>query len=109
MCIRDRSGRSRGRLLRAAAPGSERLRAFVRPDDAGRRRRHARCRVGGAVMSNFPWLTTIGLIPLVGALVVGFLPASLADRSRQIALGFSVVALLFTIAAALQFTCLLYP
>jgi NADH-quinone oxidoreductase subunit M len=55
-------------------------------------------------MSSFPWLTTIGLIPLVGALVVGFLPASLADRAKQIALGFSVVALLFTIAAALQFT-----
>jgi NADH-quinone oxidoreductase subunit M len=54
-------------------------------------------------MSNFPWLTTIGLIPLVGALVVALLPASLADRARQIALGFSVVALLFTIAAALQF------
>jgi len=55
-------------------------------------------------MSNFPWLTTIGLIPLVGALVVAFLPASLADRAKQIALGFSVVALLFTVAAALQFT-----
>jgi NADH-quinone oxidoreductase subunit M len=54
-------------------------------------------------MSNFPWLTTIGLIPLVGGLVVAFLPASLADRARQIALGFSVVALLFTVAAALQF------
>jgi len=54
-------------------------------------------------MSSFPWLTTIGLIPLVGALVVAFLPASLADRARQIALGFSLVALLFTVAAALQF------
>jgi len=55
-------------------------------------------------MSDFPWLTTIGLIPLVGALVVAFLPASLADRAKQIALGFSVVALLFTVAAALQFS-----
>ena len=54
-------------------------------------------------MSSFPWLTTIGLIPLVGALVVAFLPASLADRAKQVALGFSVVALLFTIAAALEF------
>ena len=54
-------------------------------------------------MSNFPWLTTIGLIPLVGALVVALLPASLASRARQLALGFSVVTLLFTIAAALQF------
>ncbi|MDQ1536543.1 MAG: NADH-quinone oxidoreductase subunit [Actinomycetota bacterium] len=54
-------------------------------------------------MSNFPWLTTIGLIPLVGALVVAFLPESLAAKAKHIALGFSVVALLFTIAAALQF------
>jgi NADH-quinone oxidoreductase subunit M len=54
-------------------------------------------------MSTFPWLTTIGLIPLVGALVVAFLPASLADKARHVALGFSVVALLFTVAAALQF------
>ena len=54
-------------------------------------------------MSSFPWLTTIGLIPLVGALVVAFLPASLADRAKHIALGFSIVALLFTVAAALQF------
>ena len=54
-------------------------------------------------MSSFPWLTTIGLTPLVGALVVAFLPASLADRAKQLALGFSVVTLLFTIAAALQF------
>jgi NADH-quinone oxidoreductase subunit M len=54
-------------------------------------------------MSNFPWLTTIGLIPLVGALVVAFLPASLAEKAKHIALGFSLVALLFTVAAALQF------
>ncbi len=54
-------------------------------------------------MSSFPWLTTIGLIPLVGALVVASLPASLAARARQIALGFSIVALLFTVAAALRF------
>jgi NADH-quinone oxidoreductase subunit M len=54
-------------------------------------------------MSSFPWLTTIGLIPLVGALVVALLPSSVADRAKHIALGFSVVTLLFTIAAALQF------
>jgi len=54
-------------------------------------------------MSSFPWLTTIGLIPLVGALVVAFLPASVADKARHLAVGFSVVTLLFTIAAALQF------
>jgi NADH-quinone oxidoreductase subunit M len=54
-------------------------------------------------MSSFPWLTTIGLIPLVGALVVALLPSSVADKAKHLALGFSVVTLLFTIAAALQF------
>jgi len=54
-------------------------------------------------MSNFQWLTTIGLVPLVGALVVAFLPASWAGRVRQIALGFSLVALFVAVAAALQF------
>jgi len=54
-------------------------------------------------MSSFPWLTTIGLIPLVGALVVALLPASVADKAKQIALGFTVVTLLFTVAAAMQF------
>ncbi|MDQ1483377.1 MAG: NADH-quinone oxidoreductase subunit, partial [Actinomycetota bacterium] len=37
------------------------------------------------------------------ALVVALLPASLAERARHIAVGFSVVALLVTVAAALQF------
>ena len=32
-------------------------------------------------MSSFPWLTTIGLIPLVGALVVAFLPASVEAQT----------------------------
>ena len=54
-------------------------------------------------MSSFPWLTTIGLVPLVGALVVALLPASVADKAKHLALGFSLVTLLFTVAAALQF------
>jgi NADH-quinone oxidoreductase subunit M len=54
-------------------------------------------------MSNFPWLTTIGLMPLAGAFVVAFLPANRAGRARHVAFGFSVVALLFTIGAALSF------
>ncbi|HET7476955.1 MAG TPA: NADH-quinone oxidoreductase subunit M [Dermatophilaceae bacterium] len=54
-------------------------------------------------MSSFPWLTTLGLLPLVGAVVVALLPASVADRAKHTALGFSLVTLLFTMAAALQF------
>ena len=54
-------------------------------------------------MTSFPWLTTIGLLPLLGAVVVALLPASVADKARHTALGCSVVTLLLTVAAALQF------
>ena len=54
-------------------------------------------------MNDFPWLTVIGVIPLVGAAVVAGLPAGLADRAKHVALGFSLVTLVFGIAAALQF------
>jgi NADH-quinone oxidoreductase subunit M len=54
-------------------------------------------------MTNFPWLTVIGVIPLVGAAVVAGLPAGLTDRAKHVALGFSLVTLVFGIAAALQF------
>ena len=55
-------------------------------------------------MTNFPWLTVIGLIPLIGAAVVAALPAGVADRAKHIALGTSVLTLVLGIAAALQFT-----
>ncbi|WP_457254018.1 NADH-quinone oxidoreductase subunit M [Pedococcus sp. P5_B7] len=54
-------------------------------------------------MTNFPWLTVIGVIPLIGAAVVAGLPAGLTDRAKHVALGFSLVTLVFGIAAALQF------
>ena len=52
-------------------------------------------------MSNLPWLTILGLIPLVGALVVAFLPS--AETAKRAALGVSLVTLLVGIAAASQF------
>ncbi|MGA8977646.1 MAG: NADH-quinone oxidoreductase subunit M [Pedococcus sp.] len=55
-------------------------------------------------MTNLPWLTMIGLIPLIGAAVVAALPAGVADRAKHIALGFTLVTLVMGIAAALQFT-----
>jgi NADH-quinone oxidoreductase subunit M len=55
-------------------------------------------------MSNFPWLTVIGLIPLLGAAVVAALPAGVTDRAKHIALGTSLVTLVMGIAAALQFS-----
>ncbi|SDP72216.1 NADH dehydrogenase subunit M [Pedococcus dokdonensis] len=54
-------------------------------------------------MNDFPWLTVIGVIPLVGAGVVAALPAGLTDRAKHVALGFSLVTLVLGIAAALQF------
>ena len=54
-------------------------------------------------MSNLPWLTIIGLVPLIGAAVVAALPSGLADSAKKIALGVSGLTLLLTIAAALQF------
>ena len=51
---------------------------------------------------SFPWLTAIGVVPLVGALLVAFLPGP-AVRAKQIALGASVVTLVVAVLAALQF------
>ena len=54
-------------------------------------------------MTDFPWLTTLGLVPLVGALVVAALPSARELLAKQVALGFSLVVLAGTIALALQF------
>ena len=53
-------------------------------------------------MSTVPWLTILGLIPLVGALVVAFVPGS-AENAKRMAIGFSVVTLVVGIIAATQF------
>ena len=55
-------------------------------------------------MSTFPWLTTLGLIPLVGALVVMFLPKGADRLAKQVALVFSLAVLAITVAMALQFS-----
>ncbi len=39
--------------------------------------------------TGLPWLTILGLIPLVGALLVAFLPGS-AETAKRMALGFSL-------------------
>jgi NADH-quinone oxidoreductase subunit M len=50
-----------------------------------------------------PWLTTIGLLPLVGAAAVWLLPAASAARARVIALATSTVTLAVVLVMALQF------
>jgi len=54
-------------------------------------------------VSAFPWLTTLGVLPLIGSIVVALLPASKPGLAKQIALAFSFIVLGGTIAMALQF------
>ena len=54
-------------------------------------------------MNNFPWLTTLAMVPLAGALVVMAVPTKLALLAKQVALGFSLVTLALTIAMSLRF------
>src|SRR5271163_3496837 len=65
-------------------------------------------------MSNFPWLTVAGVVPLVGAIAVGLTPGQsapggAADRRardllvKRIALVFSLITLAVTIAMAVNF------
>ncbi|MBK6888127.1 MAG: NADH-quinone oxidoreductase subunit M [Tetrasphaera sp.] len=54
-------------------------------------------------MDNFPWLTVLMVLPLVGALVIAALPSALADKAKQLALGFSLVTLAVAVAAVTRF------
>jgi NADH-quinone oxidoreductase subunit M len=55
-------------------------------------------------MSDFPWLTTLILVPLVGALVLAFFPRDPgAKLPKQVALGFSLLALLVVVIVAVQY------
>jgi NADH-quinone oxidoreductase subunit M len=52
---------------------------------------------------SFPWLTTLGVIPLVGSVVVAALPKGRDLLAKQVALAISLVVLGLTIAMSLQF------
>ena len=54
-------------------------------------------------MNNFPWLTTIGLIPLIGSVVVMLVPKANGALAKMVALFFSVVTLGAVVVMALQF------
>jgi NADH-quinone oxidoreductase subunit M len=54
-------------------------------------------------VTDFPWLTTLGVVPLVGALVVAFVPAGREQLAKLLALGFSLLALVITVGMALAF------
>jgi NADH-quinone oxidoreductase subunit M len=51
----------------------------------------------------FPWLTTLAVVPLVGAVVVAALPAGRERLAKQTALVFSLAVLVMTIVMATRF------
>ena len=53
---------------------------------------------------NFPWLTTLMVVPLVGSVLVALLPRARALLAKQVAFGFSLVTLALTVLMALQFS-----
>jgi NADH-quinone oxidoreductase subunit M len=54
-------------------------------------------------VTNFPWLTTLAAIPLVGSVVVAALPKGRELLAKQVALAVSLVALAVTVAMSVQF------
>jgi NADH-quinone oxidoreductase subunit M len=54
-------------------------------------------------VTDYPWLTTLLLLPLVGAVVVMAVPTARVLLAKQVALGFSLVTLALTVAMSLQF------
>jgi NADH-quinone oxidoreductase subunit M len=54
-------------------------------------------------VTDFPWLTTLAVVPLVGAAVVAMLPQGRDLLAKQVALGVSLVPLAMTIWLALDF------
>jgi NADH-quinone oxidoreductase subunit M len=54
-------------------------------------------------VNGFPWLTTLGVLPLVGGVVVSGLPRGRELLAKQIALGVSLVVFALTLAMATRF------
>lgn len=54
-------------------------------------------------MTDFPWLTTLWLLPVAGAVIVLLLPAAQRVLARWVALGFSVAVLVVAVVLATRF------
>ncbi len=54
-------------------------------------------------MTDFPWLTTLGALPLVGSVVVGMLPRSRELLAKQLALAVSLAVLALMVVLAFRF------
>jgi NADH-quinone oxidoreductase subunit M len=55
-------------------------------------------------VSDFPWLTVLGVVPLVGSVAVAALPQQRAALAKQLALVVSLVVLALTLGMAAQFS-----
>jgi NADH-quinone oxidoreductase subunit M len=55
------------------------------------------------IESNFPWLTTLVVLPMVGAAAVWLLPSSARRWTRHVALGASLVVVVVAVGALLAF------
>ncbi len=99
--VHRRGGRGR-RRRNAGAARPERVRPLLRPLPAGRRApRRPRAAGGEPRMNDFPWLTVLWVVPLVGALATAFGPKG--ALAKQTALVASLVTLVIGIIAATQF------
>ena len=54
-------------------------------------------------MKDFPFLSILTLLPLVGALVVGFMPRNKAQLAKTVALAWSLVVLVLSIVMWIAF------
>jgi NADH-quinone oxidoreductase subunit M len=54
-------------------------------------------------MNGYPWLTTLGVLPLLGALVLAALPKGRELLAKQIALGVSIAVFALTLVMATKF------
>lgn len=54
-------------------------------------------------MTNFPWLTSLAVVPLLGAVVLAVLPSAKSLLAKQIALVVSAIPVAMVIAMALRF------
>ena len=54
-------------------------------------------------MNSFPWLIFLIIVPLVGAVVLAAMPRESVEQAKKVALAVSLVTLVITIVALLQF------
>lgn len=54
-------------------------------------------------MNTFPWLPLLVVIPLIGAVVLAFMPRESVAQAKKLALGVSLITLIVTVATLWQF------